>query len=40
MAAVKVIAYCTHAVLSGEAVNRIAGPSLDLLVVTDTIPVR
>ncbi len=36
--AVKVIAYCTHAVLSGEAVNRIAGPSLDSLVVTDTIP--
>ena len=36
--AVKVVAYCTHAVLSGEALNRIAGPSLDALVVTDTIP--
>jgi len=34
----RVIAYCTHAVLSGEAVNRIAGPALDALVVTDTIP--
>ena len=36
--AVKVVAYCTHAVLSGEAVNRIAGTALDSLVVTDTIP--
>ena len=36
--AVKVIAYCTHAVLSGEAVNRIAGDAIDSLVVTDTIP--
>jgi ribose-phosphate pyrophosphokinase len=35
---VKVIAYCTHAVLSGEAVARVAGPALDSLVVSDTIP--
>ena len=36
--AVKVIAYITHAVLSGEAVNRISASVLDELVVTDTIP--
>ncbi|HRO61222.1 MAG TPA: ribose-phosphate pyrophosphokinase [Burkholderiaceae bacterium] len=34
----RVIAYCTHAVLSGEAVSRVADPALDELVVTDTIP--
>jgi len=34
----KVLAYCTHAVLSGNAVERIAGSALDELVVTDTIP--
>jgi len=34
----KVIAYCTHPVLSGPAVDRIAGSPLDELVVTDTIP--
>jgi len=34
----RVIAYCTHAVLSGSAVARIADPALDELVVTDTIP--
>jgi ribose-phosphate pyrophosphokinase len=34
----KVIAYCTHAVLSGPAIERITGSSLDELVVTDTIP--
>jgi ribose-phosphate pyrophosphokinase len=33
-----VVAYITHAVLSGNAVERIAGSSLDELVVTDTIP--
>ena len=38
--AVKVVAYCTHAVLSGEAVKRIAGSAMDELVVTDTIPLR
>src|SRR5437867_6044691 len=34
----KVVAYCTHAVLSGGAVPRIATSELDELVVTDTIP--
>ncbi|CAM3662204.1 ribose-phosphate pyrophosphokinase [Polynucleobacter arcticus] len=33
-----VTAYCTHAVLSGSAVARIAASELDELVVTDTIP--
>ena len=36
--AVKVVAYITHAVLSGEAVSRISVSVLDELVVTDTIP--
>ena len=36
--AVKVVAYCTHAVLSGGAARRIAESDLDELVVTDTIP--
>jgi ribose-phosphate pyrophosphokinase len=36
--ALKVVAYITHAVLSGGAVERIGGSSLDELVVTDTIP--
>jgi ribose-phosphate pyrophosphokinase len=36
--AVKVVAYCTHAVLSGDAVKRIAASDMDELVVTDTIP--
>jgi ribose-phosphate pyrophosphokinase len=34
----KVLAYCTHAVLSGPAVERIEASALDELVVTDTIP--
>ena len=34
----KVVAYCTHAVLSGKAIENIAGSTLDQLVVTDTIP--
>ena len=33
-----VVAYCTHAVLSGPAVENIAGSVLDELVVTNTIP--
>lgn len=33
-----VTAYCTHAVLSGNAIENIEGSSLDELVVTDTIP--
>ncbi len=36
--ATRVVAYCTHAVLSGGAVERIAKSDLDELVVTDTIP--
>ncbi len=36
--ATRVVAYCTHAVLSGGAVARIAASDLDELVVTDTIP--
>ena len=34
----RVVAYVTHAVLSGPAVDRIASSGLDELVVTDTIP--
>jgi len=34
----KVVAYSTHAVLSGPAVDTISKSQLDLLVVTDTIP--
>ena len=36
----KVLAYSTHAVLSGPAVERITNSDLDELVVTDTIPLR
>ncbi|MEK7666038.1 MAG: ribose-phosphate pyrophosphokinase [Pseudomonadota bacterium] len=36
----KVVAYCTHPVLSGAAVERIEKSQLDELVVTDTIPLR
>ena len=36
--AASVVAYITHPVLSGPAVERIAGSALDELVVTDTIP--
>ncbi len=35
--AIGVTAYCTHAVLSGKAVNNIQASALDELVVTDTI---
>jgi len=34
----RVLAYCTHAVLSGNAVDRVSSSSLDELVVTDSIP--
>ncbi|HEY5862027.1 MAG TPA: ribose-phosphate pyrophosphokinase [Casimicrobiaceae bacterium] len=34
----KVMAYCTHPVLSGGAVARIASSDMDEIVVTDTIP--
>jgi len=36
--AVKVVAYITHAVLSGAAIERISKSVLDEMVVTDTIP--
>ncbi|KPN19765.1 ribose-phosphate diphosphokinase [Luteimonas terrae] len=36
--AVKVVAYCTHAVLSGAAIDNINKSQLDEMVVTDTIP--
>lgn len=36
--AIKVVAYVTHAVLSGPALDNINSSSLDELVVTDTIP--
>ncbi|MCK5002927.1 MAG: ribose-phosphate diphosphokinase [Gammaproteobacteria bacterium] len=36
--AVSVSAYCTHPVLSGNALENITGSELDELVVTDTIP--
>jgi len=34
----QVVAYCTHPVLSGNAINNINNSSLDTLVVTDSIP--
>ncbi len=36
----RVAAYCTHAVLSGPAIENIEKSQLDELVVTDTIPLR
>ncbi len=38
--AVKVVAYITHPVLSGQAIERISASVLDELVVTDTIALR
>ena len=38
--AIKVMAYCTHPVLSGSAIERISASELVELVVTDTIPLR
>ena len=38
--AARVLAYCTHPVLSGSAVERVRESVLDELVVTDTIPLR
>ena len=34
----RVFAYCTHPILSGPAVDRIAGSQLDEVVITNTIP--
>ena len=38
--ATRVVAYVTHAVLSGPAVKNIEGSALDELVVTDSVPLR
>jgi ribose-phosphate pyrophosphokinase len=38
--ATKVVAYCTHPVLSGNAIHNIENSAIDELVVTDTIPLR
>lgn len=38
--ALRVVAYCTHPVLSGRAVENLERSVLDELVVTDTIPLR
>ena len=38
--AVRVVAYCTHPVLSGNAIKNINASVLDELVVTDTIPLN
>jgi ribose-phosphate pyrophosphokinase len=38
--AAMVLAYCTHPVLSGKAVERIESSVIDEVVVTDTIPLR
>jgi ribose-phosphate pyrophosphokinase len=38
--AAKVIAYCTHPVLSGKAIENIENSELDELVVADTIPLK
>lgn len=38
--AVKVVAYCTHPVLSGAAISNLETSVMDELVVTDTIPLR
>jgi ribose-phosphate pyrophosphokinase len=38
--AAKVVAYCTHPVLSGNAIANLNNSQLDELVVTDTIPLR
>ena len=38
--ATKVVAYCTHPVLSGNPIDNINNSQLDQLVVTDTIPLN
>ena len=38
--ATRVLAYCTHPVLSGPAIERIENSAIDELVVTDTIPLN
>ncbi len=36
----KVVAYCSHPILSGKAIENIESSQLDELVVTDTVPLR
>ena len=36
----RVMAYCTHPVLSGPAIQRLQNSAIDELVVTNTIPLR
>jgi len=36
----QVFAYCTHPILSGPAIERIAGSQLDEVVITNTIPLN
>src|SRR6478735_1156413 len=38
--AIRVVAYCTHPMLSGKAIERISASVIDELVVTDTIPLK
>ena len=38
--ATRILAYCTHAVLSGTAIERIENSAMDELVITDTIPLN
>lgn len=38
--ALQVVAYCTHAIFSGNAIERISASEIDRMVVTDTIPLR
>ncbi|APV48788.1 ribose-phosphate pyrophosphokinase [Betaproteobacteria bacterium GR16-43] len=38
--AIRVVAYCTHPVLSGQAISRIEASVIDELVVCDTIPLK
>jgi ribose-phosphate pyrophosphokinase len=38
--AASVRAYCTHAVLSGPAIDNLRDSALDELVVTDTVPLQ
>jgi len=38
--AARVLAYCTHAVLSGKAIENLENSQIDELVVTDTIPLK
>ena len=40
LGAQKVYAMCTHALLSGNALDRLEESSLDKIIVTDTIPLK